>query len=70
MFTQEKYMTNSEPKKIGLLIGREWSWPNALINEINRHKINQGDFPKEYLTCQLELTVMLKKTLSILTDDR
>lgn len=29
-------MTNSEPKKIGLLIGREWSWPNALINEINR----------------------------------
>lgn len=33
-------MPNDEPKKIGLLIGREWSWPNALINEINRR--NEG----------------------------
>lgn len=29
-------MSKTEPKKIGLLIGREWSWPNAVINEINR----------------------------------
>lgn len=29
-------MSNSAPKKIGLLIGREWSWPNAVINEVNR----------------------------------
>lgn len=33
-------MPNDEPKKVGLLIGREWSWPNALINEINRR--NEG----------------------------
>lgn len=33
-------MPNDKPKKIGLLIGREWSWPNALINEINGR--NQG----------------------------
>ena len=29
-------MSKDQPKKIGLLIGREWSWPNAVINEINR----------------------------------
>lgn len=39
------------------------------LNQVT-HKINQGDFPQEYLSCQLELTVMLKKTLSTLTDDR
>lgn len=33
-------MSDQEPKRIGLLIGREWSWPNAFINEINRR--NQG----------------------------
>jgi hypothetical protein len=33
-------MPDDEPKKVGLLIGREWSWPNALINEINRR--NEG----------------------------
>lgn len=33
-------MPDNEPKKVGLLIGREWSWPNALINEINRR--NEG----------------------------
>jgi hypothetical protein len=25
----------SETKRIGLIIGREWSWPQALINEVN-----------------------------------
>lgn len=29
-------MPDNEPKRVGLLIGREWSWPNGLINEINR----------------------------------
>jgi len=33
-------MSSDEPKKVGLLIGREWSWPNALISEINRR--NEG----------------------------
>lgn len=28
-------MTAGKPKRIGLLIGREWSWPSALIAEIN-----------------------------------
>lgn len=29
-------MSNDEPKKIGLIIGREWSWPSAFINEVNQ----------------------------------
>jgi len=29
-------MSLDEPKKIGLIIGREWSWPSAFINEVNR----------------------------------
>jgi hypothetical protein len=33
-------MTNDEPKKIGLIIGREWSWPSALITEINKRGQN------------------------------
>jgi glutathione synthase/RimK-type ligase-like ATP-grasp enzyme len=33
-------MSNDEPKKVGLLIGREWSWPNAFINEVNHR--NEG----------------------------
>ncbi|MDX2160610.1 MAG: hypothetical protein SF162_04715 [bacterium] len=27
---------SSEPLKIGLLVGREWSWPPAFIEEVNR----------------------------------
>lgn len=29
-------MTNQESLKIGLLVGREWSWPPAFIEEVNR----------------------------------
>ena len=29
-------MSQSEAKRIGLLIGREWSWPSAFINEVNK----------------------------------
>lgn len=27
---------NNEPKKIGVIVGREWSWPPAFIEEVNR----------------------------------
>ena len=26
----------SQPKKIGLVVGREWSWPPAFIEEVNK----------------------------------
>ena len=29
----------SDMKRIGLLIGREWSWPQAFINEVNQRQI-------------------------------
>jgi hypothetical protein len=29
-------MRNNEEKKIGLIIGREWSWPSAFITEVNK----------------------------------
>lgn len=29
-------MSNGQEKKIGLIIGREWSWPSAFITEVNR----------------------------------
>jgi hypothetical protein len=29
-------MSDNEPKRIGLLIGREWSWPSAFITEVNK----------------------------------
>ncbi|MCI0398436.1 MAG: hypothetical protein L0332_12085 [Chloroflexi bacterium] len=29
-------MSNDKPRQIGLLIGREWSWPSAFITEVNR----------------------------------
>lgn len=29
-------MSNNEPKKVGLIIGREWSWPSAFITEVNK----------------------------------
>jgi hypothetical protein len=29
-------MSDTEPKRIGLLIGREWSWPSAFITEVNK----------------------------------
>src|SRR5215213_7476078 len=30
----------NEPLKIGLLVGREWSWPPAFMEEINRRNDN------------------------------
>lgn len=30
---------NKSEKKIGLIIGREWSWPSALITEINKRDV-------------------------------
>jgi hypothetical protein len=32
----EKPMSNGQVKKIGLIIGREWSWPSAFITEVNK----------------------------------
>ncbi|MDT8305746.1 MAG: hypothetical protein RRC07_07395 [Anaerolineae bacterium] len=29
-------MNNGQEKKIGLIIGREWSWPSAFITEVNK----------------------------------
>jgi hypothetical protein len=29
-------MSDNEPRRIGLLIGREWSWPSAFITEVNK----------------------------------
>jgi glutathione synthase/RimK-type ligase-like ATP-grasp enzyme len=29
-------MSDNEPKRVGLLIGREWSWPSAFITEVNK----------------------------------
>jgi hypothetical protein len=29
-------MTEKEPRRIGLFVGREWSWPPAFIEEVNR----------------------------------
>ena len=29
-------MANSDVKKIGVMVGREWSWPPAFIEEVNR----------------------------------
>ncbi|HUG28443.1 MAG TPA: hypothetical protein VMK53_09115, partial [Gemmatimonadales bacterium] len=26
----------SEPVRVGLIVGREWSWPPAFIEEVNR----------------------------------
>jgi hypothetical protein len=35
-------MNKSDPRRIGLLIGREWSWPSAFISEVNNR--NDGVF--------------------------
>ena len=29
----------SQPKKIGLVVGREWSWPPAFIEEVNKRYV-------------------------------
>lgn len=34
------------------------------------HKINAGEFPKDYLTRQLELQIILNRILKLLIDDR
>jgi len=39
------------------------------LNQVT-HKINAGEFPKEYLERQLELANMLKKIINLLTHDR
>ena len=39
------------------------------LNQVT-HKINAGEFPKEYLERQLELANLLKKILNLLTYDR
>jgi hypothetical protein len=35
----ESHMSNNAPKKIGLLIGREWSWPSAFLTEVNKRDV-------------------------------
>jgi hypothetical protein len=32
-------MAASEPKRVGIMVGREWSWPPAVIDEINRRQV-------------------------------
>lgn len=39
------------------------------LNQVT-HRINQGEFPKEYLACQTELRLILNRILTELTDDR
>jgi hypothetical protein len=39
------------------------------LNQVT-HKINAGEFPKEYLARQLELAELLKKIIKLLTYDR
>lgn len=39
------------------------------LNQVT-HKINAGEFPKEYLERQLELTELLNKIIHLLTHDR
>jgi hypothetical protein len=39
------------------------------LNQVT-HKINAGEFPKEYLERQLELANLLKKIINLLTYDR
>ncbi|MGH2537135.1 MAG: ATP-grasp domain-containing protein, partial [Candidatus Promineifilaceae bacterium] len=40
-------MPESQPKQIGLLIGREWSWPSAFIAEVNQRGLDvTADFVK------------------------
>ncbi len=31
-------MSQDEPKRIGLVIGREWDWPAAFVDEVNRRE--------------------------------
>lgn len=38
------------------------------LNQVT-HRINQGDFPKEYLERQAELIGILNRILTVLTDD-
>ncbi len=38
------------------------------LNQVT-HRINQGDLPKEFLTCQQELLVMLNRILNTLIHD-
>ena len=35
-------MSMSEPKRIGLFVGMEWSWPPAFIEEVNRRSDKTG----------------------------
>lgn len=35
-------MSMSEPKRIGLFVGMEWSWPPAFIEEVNRRSDQTG----------------------------
>ncbi|NOT74946.1 MAG: plasmid mobilization relaxosome protein MobC [Cyclobacteriaceae bacterium] len=39
------------------------------LNQVT-HRINQGDFPKEYLSHLLALTSLIDKILKLMTDDR
>lgn len=39
------------------------------LNQVT-HKINAGEFPKEYLARQLELAELLKIIINLLTHDR
>src|SRR5450432_2953763 len=40
MATKKSAAKSKVPLKIGLLVGREWSWPPAFIDEVNRR--NEG----------------------------
>lgn len=42
-------MADKNPKRIGLFVGREWSWPPAFIDEVNRRTDKTGVIA-EYVT--------------------
>ena len=35
-------MAGTEPVRIGLFVGREWSWPPAFLDEVNRRTPETG----------------------------
>jgi hypothetical protein len=58
-------MSNGPEKKIGLIIGREWSWPSAFITEVNKRNAGvTAEFVKlggTFLDRPLEYDVMVDR---------
>jgi hypothetical protein len=59
------------PMKLSLVdaaLYRELKKIGVNLNQVTR-KINRGEFPREYLDCQVELTAMLNQILNALIND-